>query len=134
VRIQVEQGEYQSVTSPDSINSGAFCTCYAIGVWDRRLRRAHILHDEAPINDQLLPKFLDMVLSESKAVDLTIKVFGGGEAGDEHRDYVLQNRQFVLQTIITDYKLIPIEVRFFDDQEGGDLLITETGEFVLNGA
>lgn len=132
--IQVEQGEYQTVTSPDTISSGSFCTCYVVGVWDKRLRRAHILHDEAPINDQILPKFLDMILAESRIDDLTIKVFGGGESGDEHQGYIFDNRQFVLQTIIADYNLVPVEIRFFDDREGGDLLISEIGEFILREA
>lgn len=132
MHIQVEQGEYKSVISPDTISSGAFCTCYVIGIWDKRLRMAHLLHDDAPINHQILPKFLDMILAESKVGDLTIKVFGGGESGDEHRGYIFENRQFVLQTIITDYNLVPVEIRFFDDMEGGDLLISETGKFILS--
>lgn len=92
MHIQVEQGKYQTVTCPDTISSGSFCTCYVVGVWDKRLRGAHILHDEASINDQVLLKFLDMILAESKMADLTIRVFGGGESGDEHQGYIYDNR------------------------------------------
>ena len=75
-----------------------------------------------------------MILTESRIDDLTIKVFGGGESGDEHQGYVFDNRQFVLQTIIATYNLVPVEFCFFDELEDGDLLISKTGDFILSEA
>ena len=131
MNIIVPQGEYNSVTSPDTISSGGFCTCFVTGVWDRKLKKAHILHDDAPFMHQDLPKFLDMILAESNAVDLTIKVYGGGENELLEDNYVAENREYV-QCIFKQYKLTPLEIQFFDSIEGAELIITESGEFILN--
>ncbi len=131
MNIIVPQGEYKSVTSPDTISSGGFCTCFVTGVWDRKLKKAHILHDDAPFMHQDLPKFLDKILAESSAVDLTIKIYGGRENELLDDNYVAENREYV-QSIFKQYKLTPLEIRYFDSIEGAELIITESGEFILN--
>lgn len=127
MNITVEQGEFDVAERGFTIETGAARPCILIGIYDRKLKKAYLIHEDIASHNGKLSEFIQAVKEGSNAEDLIVKVRGGAESkNNPDFDAVELNRKVVLSSLTEFLEESKINVLWRQSCMGID---TETGKF-----
>ncbi len=123
----VEQGEFDIAENGFTIETGLAWPCILIGIYDKRLKRAYLIHEDIAAHNGKLSEFIEAVKAGSNAEDLVINVRGGSEsARDSDFDAVEGNRKAVMDSLDNFFGKSQINVKW---RQSIMRIDTETGKF-----
>jgi len=126
MNINVDQGEFNVAESGFTITTGYAVPCILIGVYDKKLKKAYLIHEDIAAHNGKLSEFIEKIKAESNIEDLIIKVRGGsGSKKDPDFDAVEHNRAAV-ENSLKDFPKKNIDKLWRKSCMGID---TETGKF-----
>lgn len=100
MNITVEQGDFEVAEAGFTLETGAAGPCILIGIYDRVLKKAYLIHEDSASHKGKLFQFIETVKKTSDPKNLIAKVRGGaGSENDPDFDVIKENRDVVRQAL-----------------------------------